>query len=261
MYPETVTATDSYTTKVLKSVEGFNKGPIFEQREVPRHGRNEPVELPGHQGILPSRYTHGRLERLQGVERLRRDEGPGGLSSGSGRRAIVEELSNGVVVFTLGGSMYSADPTSTTSPAPTCYWFLPDAFDHAGKVKPSRVISNRQYRTILYWKSTARAAPSLPLTYAPRRTGRLTFGVHAPSAVARPRSPQTVYTSALNSMKMDLKADKVVALRATDTSLFVFGNNSLQVLRWQNSTSALRLPSWRSPPRGCRFCRRRGGGR
>ena len=26
MYPETVTATDSYTTKVLKSVEGFKGG-------------------------------------------------------------------------------------------------------------------------------------------------------------------------------------------------------------------------------------------
>ena len=33
MYPETVTATDSYTTKMLKSVEGFNNGLILESYE------------------------------------------------------------------------------------------------------------------------------------------------------------------------------------------------------------------------------------
>lgn len=266
MYPETVTATDSYTTKVLKSVEGFNKGPTFESNEkylgmgvVNSNPWSSPAIKESFLVVTRTGASNDcKVWNIYGGTKAQ----VGSLSSGSGERAIVEELSNGVVVFTLGGSMYSADPTSTTSPAPVCVPIvLPDAFDHAGKVKPTqlaqlnfRLIVNDEDSDYIYWSEINRPRSALDIhpfeqsltQYAYTKTDGtvVTFSdnvFYAPSAgTYNPNTltTQTVYTSALNSMKMDLKADKVVALRATDTSLFVFGNNSLQVLRWQNSTSA-----------------------
>ena len=262
MYPETVTATDSYTTKMLKSVEGFNNGLLLESYEnylgscvVNSNPWTASTIKTSYLAVTRTGATADcKVWNIYGGTKTQ----VGNFSSGGGERAILEELPNGLVVFILGNGMHCTDPTGTDSTQPIS---LPDAFDHTGKVKPTqlaqlnfRLIVNDKDSDYIYWSEINRPNSTTDLhafeqsitqyAYTKNDGTEVTFddNVYYPPAYGTydpaTLTTQTVFSSALNSMKMDFKADSVVALRATDTSLFVFGQNSLQVLRWQNSTTA-----------------------
>lgn len=263
VYPETVTATDSYTTKMLKSVEGF-EGTSFSGENflgMAKVNNNPWASSVRESYLVVTRNADSSVNHVYNVYGGTKAE-VGTFSGVYGDKAVVEELSNGVALVLTYGHIYAANPSSTASPAPTCAGVtLPDAFDHAGDIYPTqmvqlnfRVILNDAEHDYIYWSEINRPTDALDTTafeqsltqYAYTKTDGtvVTFddnvfyapavGTYDPDTL----TTQVVSTSALNSMKMDFKADKVVALRATDTSLFVFGQNSLQILRWQNSTTA-----------------------
>lgn len=262
MYPETVTATDSYTTKMLKSVEGFNDGILFDASEV-FLGACVVNSNPWLSDAIKESFLvvtrsgpsgDCKVWNLYGSTKTQ----VGNFFSGSGYSANIEELPNGIAIFTLGEKLYSADPSGTNTVGNLA---LPNAFDHEGVVKPTqiaqlnfRIIINDSGRDYIYWSEINRPSSTDDLhafeqsltqyAYTKNDGTEVTFDdeVYYPPAYGTydpdTLTTQTVYSSSLNSMKMDFKADHVIALRATDTSLFVFGQNSLQVLRWQNSTTA-----------------------
>lgn len=262
MYPETVTATDSYTTKMLKSVEGFNLGLLFDTNAkylgatvVNSNPWSSPAIKESFLAVTRSGPSSDcKVWNVYGGTRTQ----VGNFASGGGERAIIEELSNGLAVFILGGNAYCADPKGSVGTYPID---VPNAFDHAGAIKPTqiaqlnfRLILNDENSDYIYWSEINRPSSTddshafeqnlTQYAYTKNDGTEVTFddNVYYPPAYGTydpdTLTTQTVYSSSLNSMKMDLKADSVVALRATDTSLFVFGQNSLQVLRWQNSTTA-----------------------
>lgn len=274
MYPETVTATDTYSTKILKSVEGFTQGALFagssafgfeeycgkgvvnqnpfgvgpkDSLLIVTRGHNQPTR----HAVYVTTPSIGNAWQTVGM-----------FTASNARNAFISELPNGLALILIGEKIFAADPTSTAEPAPELDEItLPNAFDHAGKIKPTqiaqlnfRVILNDKNRDYIYWSeinrpndvSDVHAFEQNLTQYAYTKTDGtvVTFDdnvFYAPaegSYIPGSLTTQQVYTSSLNSMKMDFKADNVVAMRATDTSLFVFGNNSLEILRWQNSTVA-----------------------
>ena len=264
VYPETVTATDSYTTKMLKSVEGFS-GTSFSGEKI--IGITSVNNTPWYASsvrealLVVTRNNDSSVNHVYAVYGGTKTE-VGTFSGVYGDKAVVQELSNGIALVLTYGHLFAANPSSTASPAPTCAGVtLPDAFDHAGEIYPTqmallnfRVILNDAEHDYIYWSELNRPTDALDTgafeqsltqyAYTKNDGTVVTFddnvfyapavGTYDPATL----TTQVVSTSALNSMKMDFKADKVVAMRATDSSLFVFGQNSLQILRWQNSTTA-----------------------
>ena len=269
MYPETVQSTDSFTTKLLKSVEGFDKSKGYYVQGswivgVLKVNTNPFDDASIKEALLivtqrmnsPSTHIVSVFSPLTGevltVGTM--------LQTNAGHRAEMLELSNGIVMILIGFTLYACDP-STQSLSALPEITKPLAFDHYGTIAPTqmaqlnfRVVMNDEGSNYIYWSEINRPTDALDTTafeqsltqYAYTKTDGtvVTFddnvfyapavGTYDPATL----TTQVVSTSALNSMKMDFKADNVVALRATDSSLFVFGASSLQVLRWQNSTTA-----------------------
>jgi len=264
MYPETITATDTYSEKMLKSVEGFGFGHLFAD-EIFR-GMGVVNTNPWYASSVNESFLTVTREKNSGHTHVYNIYGGTktevGYFTESGTDAQITELSNGVALILANKAIHLCDPSSSVSPAPSCpVVMLPEAFDHAGYVKPTqmvqlnfRVIINDEDHDYIYWSGINRPRSSSDqhafdqylTVYAYTKTDgtQVTFsdnvyyppseGTYIPGTL----STNEVNTAVLNSMKMDFKADSVVALRATDSSLFVFGNSSLQVLRWQNSTDA-----------------------
>jgi hypothetical protein len=259
MYPETVSAQDSYTTRMLKSVEGFSyvshaddwRGDLLVIAGVPANPtvNEESLLLITDAGAEFDAYTlwNGVLKQV----------GSPSMSVVSDPKTI--SLSNGLTLFLNDGEIFAIDPTTeSTSTIPKIT--LPDSFSHAGKISPTemaqlnyRVILNDSGTDYIYWSEINRPSGSTD-THAFEQTltryaytkldgTSVTFAdnVYYPPAEGTytgALSSETVSVSSLNSMRMDFKADSVTALCATDSSLFVFGQGSLQVLAWQNSTIA-----------------------
>lgn len=267
MYPETVTATDTYSTKILKSVEGFELKKRFNLDEkysgIGVVTSNPFSNIPDKETALIVTYDleQPRKKRLWNVRKSGQSEYLGYFqTTRSGKESSVMELSNGMTLVLSSGEMFVILPYRTD----VLLWpplTLPDAFDHEGKIVPTqmvqlnfRVILNDKDRDYIYWSEINR--PSHPIdvnafqqnltqyAYTKNDGTAVTFddNVFYPPAegsyIAGTLTTQQVYTSSLNSMKMDFKADSVVALKASDSSLFVFGQSSLEILRWQNSTIA-----------------------
>ena len=275
MYPETVTATDTYTTKMMKSVEGFS-GIGNPTDDIPQ----AKINGFGHASVHPGGKSESVITVWTGEET--------GLGSQKSEvysynfkydadtigyfvpthteECSMLELQNGTLLILRdsGGVERSkitiADPTSASQlelPNLT----LPVAFDHNNRIDPTqmaqlnfRVILNDRDSDFIYWSEINRPTDATDthafeqsltqyaytkndgtvVTFADNVFYAPAVGTYDPATL----TTQTVDSSALNSMKMDFKADKVVALRASDSSLFVFGRSSLQILRWQNSTIA-----------------------
>jgi len=275
MYPETVTATDTYTTKMMKSVEGFDGigNPTADIRIAKINGF-------GHASVHPNSKQESAVMVWTGIEENLGDlksevwsynidddaETIGYFNPTRTEECSMLELPNGILLILRdsGGAERSkitlADPTSASHlelPNLT----LPVAFDHNNRIDPTqmaqlnfRVILNDRDHDYIYWSEINRPTDETDThafeqsltqyAYTKNDGTVVTFddnvfyapavGTYDPDTL----TTQTVYSSALNSMKMDFKADTVVALRASDSSLFVFGRSSLQILRWQNSTIA-----------------------
>lgn len=269
MYPETVQSTDSFTTKLLKSVEGFDKSKgyyvegswivgVLKVNTNPFDDASikEALLIVTQRMNTPATHIVSVFSPLTGevltVGTI--------LQINAGHHAEMLELSNGIVMILIGFTLYACDP-STQSLSALPKITRPLAFDHFGTIAPTqmaqlnfRVVMNDEGSNYIYWSEINRPTDALDTTafeqsltqYAYTKTDGtvVTFddnvfyapavGTYDPATL----TTQVVSTSALNSMKMDFKADNVVALRATDSSLFVFGASSLQILRWQNSTTA-----------------------
>jgi hypothetical protein len=267
MYPETVQSTDSFTTKLLKSVEGFDRLYYWDGYRIvgvlnvntnPFNNASikEALLIVTQDMYTPTNHDVNIFSPLTGDA----------LPLGSMRVADAEhrvrmlELSNGIVIILVGFILFACDP-STQSLSALSRITKPDAFDHIGKIQPTqmaqlnfRVVLNDRNSDYIYWSelnhpsgaSDAHAFEQSITQYAYTKNDGtvVTFAdnVFYPPAVGTydplTLTTQTVYSSALNSMKMDFKGDFVTSLKASDSSLFVFGSNSLQVLQWQNSTIA-----------------------
>src|SRR5574344_2145473 len=268
MYPETVQSTDNFTTKLLKSVEGFDRD-YFEEgawivgvlnvntNPFNNSSIKETLLIVTQDMLTPTNHNVSVFYPLTTGEVL-----PVGTMtvSNAEHRVKMLELSNGIVIILVNYVLFACDP-STQSISALSNITKPDAFDHAGKIKPTqmvqlnfRVVMNDKDSDYIYWSELNRPSGSSDVhafeqsltQYAYTKTDGTVgtfddnvfyapaYGTYDPATL----TTRTVYTSSLNSMKMDLKSDKVIALRANDSSLFVFGSNSLQVLRWQNSTTA-----------------------
>lgn len=261
MYPETVTATDTYTTKMLKGVEGFDVGFSFEGEYFCGVGvvSSNPGAAVTESLLVISGVNGTNIKNVYNIYGTTKSQV--GTFEKAGQRCIIEETPNGIALALLyNQALFAVNPAA--SPAVTCSEVtLPDAFDHAGKIKPTqmaqinfRVVLNDNNSDYIYWSelnrptnaSDTHAFEQYLTQYAYEKLDgtEVTFSdnvFYAPaegSYVPGSLTTQETYTSSLNSMKMDFKADNVVALRATDTSLFVFGKSSLEILRWQNSTVA-----------------------
>ena len=264
MYPETVTAADTYTTKMMKSVEGFS-----------RQGYNVTADhLVGMCSVNSNPFSDPAIKNS--ILFIQQEYGtsshaiynfyfdgtiaPAGTFTNADSKhfARMLELSNGKVLILVGGVLYAADP-SVSSLAALANVTKPDKFEGSGKILPTqmaqlnfRVVLNDQNSDYIYWSEINRPSSSSDthafeqyLTkYAYTKTDGtvVTFddNVYYPPAEGTYTglTTQTVYSSALNSMKMDFKGDYVTSLKASDSCLFVFGSSSLEVLQWQNSTTA-----------------------
>ena len=266
MYPETVTATDTYTTKMLKGVEGFNQGSLYSQEHFSGFGvvnsnpfGNDSIKesvLVVAQGDDYNIYnTYGGTKTKVGMF----------TAGGVGTRSVIEEMPNGLALVLCNYKLVVIDPSQAyveaTPPQYSPSLTLPNAFDHAGTIWPSqiaqlnfRIVLNDENCDYIYWSELNRPTDAndthafeqnlTQYKYTKADGTQVTWDdnvFYAPAVgTYDPATLETrqTYTSSLNSMKMDFKADSVVALRATDSSLFVFGHNSLEILRWQNSTTA-----------------------
>lgn len=269
MYPETVTATDTYSTKILKSVEGFTFGKVYQRSErfsgIGVVNSNPFTNIPDKETALVITYDVDQPEN-KFCTNMRRDGSifvVGRFVTAKRRgESIVSEMPNGLALVLSCGELFAVDPAFNGSPTPVVPQItLPDAFDHEGKIEPTqiaqlnfRVILNDKDRDYIYWSEINRPQDSNDVhafeqnltqyAYTKNDGTAVTFddNIFYPPAegsyIAGTLTTQQVYTSSLNSMKMDFKADTVVALKASDSSLFVFGQNSLEILRWQNSTIA-----------------------
>lgn len=268
MYPETVQSTDNFTTKMLKSVEGFERNGFFGEfsfivgvlnvntNPFNNASIKETLLIVTQDTLMTTSHDVSVYYPLTG------EDLPVGTMTVSNpeHRVKMLELSNGIVIILVGSVLFACDP-STQSLSALSNITKPDAFDHAGKIMPTqmvqlnfRVVMNDKDSDYIYWSELNRPSGALDVhafeqsltQYAYTKTDGTVvtyddnvfyapaYGTYDPDTL----TSRTVYTSSLNSMKMDFKSDNVVALRATDSSLFVFGSNSLQVLRWQNSTTA-----------------------
>lgn len=266
MYPETVRAQDTFSTKMLKSVEGFSLS-----------GYNVTADyLVGMCSVCSNPFLNPAIKNS--ILFIQQEYGtskhtiynlyfdgtiePTGTftNAGGAHYAKMLELANGKVLILVGGVLYAADP-STSSLAALSNVTKPDKYDGSGKILPTqmaqlnfRVVLNDRNSDYIYWSEINRPSGSTDThafeqsitqyAYTKNDGTVVTFAdnVFYPPAVGTydplTLTTQTVYSSALNSMKMDFKGDYVTSLKASDSSLFVFGSNSLQVLQWQNSTIA-----------------------
>jgi len=275
MYPETVTATDTYTTKMMKSVEGFSAigNPSNDIPEAKINGFGFSSVNPSHNRDSVAMVWTGIVEDSENLKSevfsYNIDDGVdaiGYFNPLTEEECSIIELSNGLLLILRdnGGVQRSnitvADPT-TENHSELINLTLPVAFDHNNRIDPTqmaqlnfRVILNDRDHDYIYWSEINRPTDATDAhafeqsltqyAYTKNDGTVVTFddnvfyapavGTYDPATL----TTQTVYSSSLNSMKMDFKADNVVALRASDSSLFVFGRSSLQILRWQNSTIA-----------------------
>ena len=278
MYPETVTATDTYTTKMMKSVEGFSGigNPSNLMPDASMNGFGFASVNPSHKrdsvAMVWTGIEEGAHDYTSEVFTYNIDDDAnkiGQFEANPGENDSIMELSNGLLLILrdnngLNNSKLTiADPSHlyAGTDSDLADVTLPDAFDHYGKIDPTqmaqlnfRVILNDRDSDYIYWSEINRPTDATDAhafdqsltqyAYTKNDGTVVTFsdnvfyapavGTYDPATL----TTQTVYSSALNSMKMDFKADNVVALRASDSSLFVFGRSSLQILRWQNSTIA-----------------------
>ena len=103
MYPETVTATDTYTTKMLKGVEGFNQGSLYSQERFSGFGVvnsnpfgndsiNESVLVVAQGDDYNIYNTYGGTKTKVGMF----------TAPGVGTHSIIEEMPNGLAIVLCG---------------------------------------------------------------------------------------------------------------------------------------------------------------
>lgn len=260
MYPETVTATDTYSTKVLKSVEGFNDNWVTVMSTETIVGMTSAggyIIIVTYDNSQPTDYYVYKADFENNRTKI------GHFSSYEQKKgAKFVEMTNGLVLCCVGANIAVIDPSLSADTA-TPLLTKPSAFDHVGPIFPTemvylnfRVIVNDNVgdSDYIYWSELNRPTDATDthafeqaLTqYAYTKTDGTVVAFtdnvyYAPAEgtyQAGTLTTQTSYTSSLNSMRMDFKADKIIALRATDSHLFAFGSGSLQILAWQNSTIA-----------------------
>ena len=258
MYPETVKASDTYTTKILKSVEGFKRIETPYYEEV-KHLSTVPANP---DAVRESLLVFTKAENEYNVYTI-----ADGVQKQVGSLVLMDldevstaPLSNGLTIALVDGLLCAIDPTRETQDTLERIE-LPDSFTKDGeKINPTdvaqlnfRVVLNDKGTDYIYWSEINRPSSSSDNTafgqtltrYAYTKTdgSQVTFddNIYYPPAEGTyvgTVETEEVFNSSLNSMRMDFKADTVTALKATDTCLFVFGENSMQVLQWQNSTIA-----------------------
>lgn len=287
MYPETVESEDSYTKKMLKSIDGFKR---FSNGSMSKFflASKSPENSPNHGGPVLYYVVNEWLCRVyaDGTQTYVARLGYNGLfvarlvggiefceTSGNdshlvfcGRFTIpMYQNSEFYIVYSI--SLDAPDGGDYDDPLQPLE--LPDAFDHVGKIKPSkiaylnyRLIVNDEGHDYIYWSELNKPDGVDDIHAFQQKLTRYTFtkkdGTRVTASDNQYYPPaygtyvdgtlqqEDVWMAALNNVKVDFRADNVQNLVALDQSFIAFGTTSFQVFRWQNSQYAPYVTSYKT---------------
>lgn len=287
MYPETVESEDSYTKKMLKSIEGFKRfsnGSTFKfflasksPKNSPNHGgpviyyvdnewlcrvyadgTNTYVARLGYNGAFAARL-------IGGIEFCETSGNDSKLVFCGRFNIPMYQNSEFYIVYSI--SLDAPDDGDFYDPLQPLE--LPDAFDHVGKIKPSkiaylnyRLIVNDEGHDYIYWSELNKPDGVDDEHAFQQKLTRYTFTKNDGSQVTAADNQyyppaygtyvdgtlrtEEVWMAALNNVKVDFRADNVQNIVALDQSFIAFGSTSFQVYRWQNSQYAPYVTSYKT---------------